>query len=225
MYQNQITTMNKMMKTVLTAVAIGLLGCGLLSKQTQAALPPIVGDIFFGGVAVPTGVSTGGGPVTINFPSTWDIQAVASGSTYEANGVTPFSASVTLNPFTFTGDGAFATLTPPGGVPAQWSFSLGGIDYSFDLLTLNNGTVFINPDNGLGSMSFGGTGIVHATGFADTPAVWGLQGAQDPEAPGFTFTLSSSTTSSVPEGGVMSLLGLGFALLAGKSLLRKGKTT
>ena len=211
-----------MIKTVLTTVAIGLLGCSILSNQTQAA-PPIVGDIFFGGVAVPTGVSTGGGPVTINFPSTWDIQGVASGSTYDANGVTPFSASVTLKSFTFTGDTSAAALNAT--VPAQWSFSLGGIDYSFDLLTLNNGTVFINPANGLGSMSFGGTGLVHATGFADTPAVWGLQGAQDPEAPGFTFTLSSSTTSSVPEGGVMSLLGLGFGVLAGKSLLRKSKIT
>jgi hypothetical protein len=218
MNQIQITRMNKTMKTVLAAVAIGLLGSSIVGNKAEAALPPIVGDIFFGGVAAPSGVSTGGGPVTVSFPSLWQIGAVAPGSTYAANGVTPGSASVTLNSFTFTGDGSGANLT--AAVPAQWSFSLGGINYSFDLQTLNNGTVFIDS-NGLGAMSFGGTGLVHANGFADTPAVWGLQGAQDPEAPGFTFTLSSSTTSSVPEGGVMSLLGLGFAMFAGKRLIRR----
>jgi hypothetical protein len=220
MVPTQITRMNKRMKTVLTAVAIGFLGCSMLGKQVQAA-PPIVGDIFFSGVAVPSGVSTFGGPVTVSFPSTWQIGGVTSGSTYDANGVTPGSAAVKLDSFTFTGDGALASLSAT--VPAQWSFSLNGIDYSFDLQTLTNGTVFIDT-NDLGAMSFSGTGLLHATNFEDTPANWALQGAQDPEAPGFTFTLSSSTTSSIPEGGVMSLLGLGFVVLAGKKLAGREKS-
>jgi hypothetical protein len=122
----------------------------------------------------------------------------------------------TFTNFSFSGDGISAMLTAPN-IP-EWTFSFGGIDYSFDLLSLTNGHTALAQ--GLGSMAFSGTGTVHATGFSDTPATWSLEGSGQ----GLIFTLSSSTTASIPEGGVMSLLGLGFAIFASKSLLRKRKT-
>jgi len=100
----------------------------------------------------------------------------------------------------------------------EWSFLFNGINYSFDLLTLTTGHT--ESIGGVGSMAFTGTGTVHADGFEDTPASWGLHGSGQ----GFNFELSGSTTAAIPEGGVLSLLGLGFALLAGKGLFGKRKS-
>jgi hypothetical protein len=60
-----------------------------------------------------------------------------------------------------------------------------------------------------GSMAFTGTGIAHITGFDDTPASFALQGAGS----GFNFTLSSSTTGTIPEGSTTVLLVLGLVLI------------
>jgi hypothetical protein len=68
-------------------------------------------------------------------------------------------------------------------------------------------------------MSFSGNGVAHATGFDDTFATIALQGSGS----NFSFEISTSTTSSVPESGVTALLLLGFALLGGHTLLRKRK--
>ena len=202
-------TMNKTMKTILTTLAVALVGCGILCDQTQAA--QITGDIGFFGAASASGASPGS-PVTIHFTNPW---SVLSGSSDYAG--VPFGTSpVTFADFSFTGDGVGAALVAPK--TPEWSFSFGGIDYSFDLLSLTN--AHTQSASGVGSMAFTGVGTVHATGFDDTPATWSLQGSGE----GFNFTLSSSTTSAVPEGGVMSLLGLGCAILAGRALIRKRKT-
>lgn len=203
---------------LITTVAVALLGCSLC-QQTQAADPPIIGDIGFFGAASASGASPGAPNVTISFTNPWHILSVTPGSTYEANAVPVFPAvtpDVTFANFAFSGDGAAAALVAPN-IP-EWSFSFNGINYSFDLLSLTNGHV--GQQAGTGNMSFSGLGTVHATNFADTPAVWSLQGSGE----GLIFTLSSSTTASVPEGGVMSLLGLGFAMLAGRGLLRRHKS-
>jgi hypothetical protein len=204
------------MKTVLTAVAIAFLGCSVLSEQAQA-LPQVTGDIGFFGAAAVSGASPGF-PVNVSFTNPgWIVLSVTTGSSYDANGVV-FGTPATFSNFSFTGDGATAALSPPVQVPAEWSFSLNGISYSFDLQSLTNGHT--ESANGVGAMAFSGVGVIHATGFDDTPATWALQGSGE----GFQFTLSSSTTAAVPEGGVMSLLGLGFAFLAGKGLLGKRKS-
>jgi hypothetical protein len=210
------TIINKTVKTLITTIAVALLGSSLC-QQTQAA-PPIVGDIGFFGAASANFTSPHDPSVTISFANPWKVLSVTPGSTYEANGVPVFAAlpAVTFSNFSFIGDGAGAALIAPN-LP-EWSFSFGGINYSFDLLSLTNGHVGLAGNNG--NMSFSGLGIVHATGFEDTPASWSLQGAGN----GLVFNLSSSTTASVPEGGVMSLLGLGFAMLAGRGLVRRNKS-
>src|SRR2546423_9779624 len=115
--------MNNTMKTVLTAVAIAFLGCSVLSEQAQA-LPQVTGDIGFFGAAAASGASPGF-PVNISFTNPgWIVLSVTAGSTYDANGVV-FGTPATFTNFSFTGDGATATLSAQ--VPAEWSFSLNGI--------------------------------------------------------------------------------------------------
>jgi hypothetical protein len=210
--REKTTAMNKTLKTVITAVAVAYLACSALCEQTEATpLPQITGDIGFFGSATASGASPGS-PVTIHFANPW---TTLSGTADYA--VVPFGVSTTFTDFSFTGDGITALLSSP--ITPLWTFSSGGITYSFDLLSLTNGHTEMTPQ-GVGAMAFSGTGTVHATGFSDTPASWSLQGSGQ----GFDFTLSSSTTAAIPEGGMMSLLGLGFAILAGTSLFRNHKT-
>ena len=190
--------MNKTIKTVLTALAVAFLGCSGLCEKTHAV--EISGDIGFSGTAVPSGSSLGP-PVTITFSSNWQTLL----GTGDYVGI-PSGIPATFTNLTFTGDGISALLT--GTVTPEWTFSFGGETFSFDLLALSNGHT--EP----GSMTFSGTGTVHGTGitaFDDTPATFALQGS----GTNFNFTLSSSTTSSVPEPGVTTSLLLGFGLLAG----------
>jgi hypothetical protein len=176
------------MKTILAILAGGLLLC----QQAQAA--PITGAVEFSGSATASGPS--GPPDTIHFLDPW--HTVAGIGSYAA---VPFGTATTFGDFTFIGDGSAATLVLPD-IPA-WTFTIGATTYSFDLLALTNGHV------DAGSMAFTGTGIAHITGFADTPASFALQGAGS----GFDFTLSSSTTATIPEGSTTALLILGLVLV------------
>ena len=196
-------TMKNLTKT-LTVLAIGLLSCGLFSQQAQA----ITGDIQFFGKARASGASTGG-LVTITFKNPW--QVFAGTGDYSA---VPFGTATTFSSFSFTGDGTGATLTAP--VTPQWSFVFGGNTYTFELLTLTSGHVQS------GSMAFTGTGTAFVNGSDASPATWSLQGST---GTGFTFTLSSSTTSAVsaPDGGSAVAL-LGIALVGVEALRRKFKT-
>jgi hypothetical protein len=177
------------MKTILAILAGGLLLC----QQTQAA--PISGAIEFGGSATASGPSNGP-PVTIHFLDPW--HSLAGTGNYAS---VPFGTAATFNDFTFTGDGTGAMLTVPD-MPA-WTFAIGATTYSFDLLALTSGHVTA------GSMAISGTGIAHLTGFDPTPATFALQGA----GTGFNFTLSSSTTATIPEGSTTVLLVLGLVLV------------
>ena len=188
--------MNRTMKTILVILAGGLLLC----QQTQAA--PITGAVEFFGSASASGPS--GPPDTIHFTNPWHTLA-ATGS----YAVVLTGTDTTFNDFTFTGDGSAATLTLPD-MPA-WTFTVGATTYSFDLLALTNGHV------DAGSMAFTGTGIAHITGFDDTPASFALQGA----GTGFDFTLSSSTTATIPEGSTTVLLVLGLVLVGIVTLRQK----
>jgi hypothetical protein len=188
--------MNRTMKTILVILAGGLLLC----QQTQA--DPVTGAIEFFGSASASGPS--GPPDTIHFTNPWHTLA-ATGS----YAVVLTGTDTTFNDFTFTGDGSAATLTLPD-MPV-WTFTVGPTTYSFDLLALTNGHV----DEG--SMAFTGTGIAHITGFDATPASFALQGA----GTGFDFTLSSSTTATIPEGSTTVLLVLGLVLVGIVTLRQK----
>lgn len=186
----------------IVGLAVTFLNCGFLCEQTQAA-NPIVGSVEFFGSVTPSG-SSAGPPVMVHFNNPW--HTLAGTGIYAAAGI-PFGTSAIFNDFAFTGDASTAILLSPA--TPLWTFSFGGITYSFDLLNLTN------SHTELGSMSFSGSGVAHATGFDDTVAAIAFQGAGN----NFSFEISTSTTASVPEGGVMGLLILGFALLAGHILV------
>lgn len=181
---------------VLATLAVAVLGGGVFCDQAQA-IPSINGSVQFFGSSTPSGAS-GAGSTTINFTNPW----------HTLNGLgiysgIPMNVSTTFANFSFTGDGSGAVLSAPPIAPL-WSFSSGGVDYSFDLHALTN------AHTEAGSMSFTGTGIAHATGFADTAASWALQGAGN----NFDFIISTSTTTAVPEGGTTAaLFGIGLAAI------------
>jgi len=188
--------MNSTMKTILVILAGGLLLC----QQTQA--DPITGAIEFFGSASASGPS--GPPDTIHFTNPWHTLA----TTGSYNGVLT-GTDTTFNDFSFIGDGAAATLLGPD--TPVWTFTFASRTYSFDLLALTNGHV------DAGSMAFTGTGIAHITGFDATPASFALQGA----GTGFDFTLSSSTTATIPEGSTTALFVLGLVLVGIVTLRQK----
>lgn len=193
--------MNRTTKTILAALAIGLLGCGILCQQTQAV--PITGDIEFFGNATASGPS-GALPTTINFGNPW--HSLAGTDSYAG---VPFGTPTTFNSFSFIGDGIAASLIGPD--TPLWTFAVGAVTYSFDLLNLTN------AHTDAGSMAFTGEGIAHITGFDDTFATFGLQGAGSD----FSFSISTSTTSTegVPENGAtIALLAIG---LVGIGALRR----
>jgi hypothetical protein len=187
----------------LAAITIIFLTWHGLCRQAQA--DPIVGSIEFFGSATPSGSSLGP-PVTLHFNDLW--HTLAGSGVYATAGI-PSGTPATFNDFGFTGDGLAAALTA-SDLPL-WTFSFNNITYSFDLLSLTNG------HTESGSMAFTGSGVVHATGFDDTPGTIALQGAGQ----NFVFNFSSSTTASVPEGRVNTLLILGFAMAAASTLLKK----
>ena len=193
-----------MRQAKLAIMGIISLGFGILGSAAQA--DPIVGSIEFFGSATPSGASTGF-PVTVHFNDAW--HTLLGDGIYAG---VPFATAATFNDFDFTGDGATAALfTPP--IAPLWSFSFNGVDYSFDLQVLTN------AHTEAGSMSFTGTGIAHAAGFDDTPAAWALQGAGN----NFSFQISTSTTSSVPESGVNILLLVGVVIMVVQSILNKSR--
>jgi hypothetical protein len=189
--------MNRATKTILALLA----GSFLLYQQAQAA--PINGAIEFFGSASASGPS-GGTPVTISFANPWHSLAATGSYTPILTGT-----DFTFNGFTFTGDGSAATLGAPD-MPI-WTATVSGVTYSFDLLALTNG------HTESGSMAFTGTGIAHITGMDDTPASFALQGAGS----GFNFTLSSSSTATIPEGNTTVLLVLGLVLIGAVMLRQK----
>ena len=210
MIPNQITRINRM-KTVLIGLAVGFFGYNILCEQAKAA-PQITGDIHFIGTATASGASPGS-PVIIGFSNDWQVDDLLLPTGDYA--VVPALTGVTFNTFSFTGDGAGAMLVAPT-IP-EWSFLFNNILYSFDLTSLTNGHVTVA--NGV-VMDFTGLGTLHATGFADTPATWALSGT----GPNVNFIVAEAHNTAVPEGGVISLLALGFGIFGGKSLLGRRRS-
>lgn len=191
--------MTKRANILCLAFSIALLA-GTSCRQAQAD-PLIDGAIQFFGSANASGPSVGP-PVTIHFTNPW--HSLAGTADYSS---VPFGTSTAFADFTFSGDGTAVTLFGP---VTLWSFTFGGANYSFDLLSLTNGHA---AD---GSMSFTGEGVAHITGFADTPANFSLQGSGN----GFQFVLSSSTTA-VPEGNTANMLFVGAIMFAGMCFCKR----
>ena len=184
-----------MKKTILAVLAMGALGCALFSQQAQA----FSGTIAFDGTMRQT---TKKGVTTNHFNAGWVTQSGNSGD----YAVVPGGVSTTMTDFSFTGNNTLTpTLTAP--VTPQWTFTFGGVTYSFDL------TVLTSAFSSGGSISESGTGIAHIDG-QSAFATWSLDGT----GRNFHFTASVHTTA-IPDGGsAVALLGLA---LAGVEVLRR----
>ena len=192
----------KKTKTILALVACGLLMGGAFSQVYAGT--PISGSISFFGSATASG-STGPGSTTIDFGNNWDF-LTGTGIYTSILFLTP----ATFTDFSFTGDGLAAALGGP--VAPLWSLTYSGNTYTFDLLSLTSAHV------DQGSMAFTGNGLLHATGYDNTAASFGLTGSGN----NYVFTLSFTTdAATVPEPNSAALVGVGLALCAAAIYYRR----
>lgn len=78
-----------------------------------------------------------------------------------------------------------------------WAFSFGGLDYSFDLASIDS--VVRGPSG----IILTGSGTAYITGFEPTAAAWSFSANNTQQ---FVF---SSTVATVPEPAIVGLVGLG----------------
>ncbi|MCC5795166.1 MAG: PEP-CTERM sorting domain-containing protein [Chromatiales bacterium] len=181
----------KLKQLVIGSMASLALGMGM----SASALPIIQGEIL------------------INGNATFDTQSLATateilsfGATATAGGDGSYAAVPDLTPVTFT-PFQFSPVLAPVPVNPLWTFTVGGVQYSFVMSSLSV------LEQTASSLQLQGSGLLSIDGFADTDGIWAFsaQSASGEEAVRFSF---SSDTSVVSEPGILALLGLGFLGLA-----------
>jgi len=163
---------------------LALFGVGLLAVGPAAHAASISGEIHFAGLWTPTG---GSGTATATGIDFAEFEIVLGGTgTYTGLSGT----GATFHDFTFSPFGA--------SVVPLWSLSSGGVDYSFDLTAV---TVAFRSATAL---VLSGSGVLHATGFADTASDWSFSGTG-----GNVLFSFASDNVAVPEPTSLGLVGFG----------------
>jgi hypothetical protein len=182
------------MKTKLTITATATMLAALMAPALQAT--ELTGSIGFGSLGVTV---TGGSDLATASSFTLNSPFIST-ETGVYTGVAP------LTPVTFNG---FEFNPPVASVNPLWTFSVGGINYSFDATSVTS-----SFNSTLDEWDIGGDGIAMATGYDATPSTWNLNLSQS----GATIVFDSSAVSvpTVPDGGsTLILLGGGCVGLAG----------
>src|SRR6266404_218472 len=185
----------KTSKILLAITAATVLGLGA-AQATQ-----INGTVGFTSAANTTGGTFnpalgGGGTVNFNNPLHVDFGT-------DDYSTVPVGTDVNFASITFDGSGNLTSTNVP-----EWTFTVGGTTYSFDLLSLSSASFQVSSPGHPSALALMGEGTAHITGFDDTFATFALQGT----GKGFTFTIlqASNTAVPTPEGGsALALLGLG----------------
>ena len=192
---------NKWLIAVLGAVVLGL-------GATAQATPTISGSILFSGDSAT--FDTGNLATATAFTAINGIRISAgteTGTYMPLNGGGNFGGTLSFSTFSFGGN----VLSPSPLVPL-WTVTLAGVTYSFDATS-----VHIDTQNGT-FLNLSGSGIAHATGFADTIGTWSIT---DTAVHGAIFSFGAST--AVPDGGnTLMLLGSALSVL-GFGVFRKSR--
>jgi len=192
----KIKTMKHTSKTILAALAIGLLSCGLFSQQAQAA--QITGEIHFGGDAKFNSLNLS----TATRVNHW----ISVQNTLEQSTVISTTGDFSMIPFGTLANMAHPWIFGPSTPTASlWSIPLFG--FSFDLTSVTSvvhtGNSFINVL---------AEGVLHGAGFDDTPGLFSFTVGNPNGRPHVTFAFAATTIAvPTPDGGTTVML-LGAAL-------------
>jgi len=192
-----------------TSFIVGAVALTVASISAQAQ--SITGGIdFVGGATIDSQIGTAttfetffgpsgsGGPVVQAGAGTFGSYAGVPGATV-ANFAAPFD---------------FASPTLPFPL---WTFSFGGVNYSFQVNTVTTDQQTVEP-GGFAFINIGGVGTGNITGFAATPETWSITGTTANDS-GLTIAIGDSQIA-VPEPSTFAFAGLG-SLLSLATLFRR----
>jgi hypothetical protein len=201
-----VFTMHPIIKCFPRRLAITILCCAAFAPRGQAT--PITGTVGFDGRVH---VSQSGNSTTLDFGPV----GMAGGNARVVNGLGDYlstlGSAASFADFSFLGSGAGATIEG-GMVSPLWSFSSGGLTYSFSLTGLTNATLI--DVVGARVLNVSGSGIASISGggssFDPTEGTFVLAGS------GSSAAFHFYALTSVPDSGTtIALLGAALIGLAG----------
>ena len=186
-----IDNIKRIPKTI-TSILCAAAFCAAVLAGPSAKATTINGSIAFSAL----GVTVNNPNLALATSFTLDSPYVAMSPTGTYSTV-PLLTAVVFNGFTF--NPAVASVTP------LWTFSSGGIVYSFDATS-----VVADYNASRSEWDIGGTGLAMATGFTTTEGSWTVNLSQTDASFAFDAT-SGASGRAVPDGGSsMTLMGSAF---------------